>query len=172
MQRHRSNPLIMADAQNYLPIIWASSADPNKFHEAVWGRVYNGRRFGRQPRAVVTATTVKHITGAVQLAAKQGCRLSIRSGGHSWAAWSVRDDAILLDLGSLNVLEYDDSTKTVACSPNITSDKLAKFLESKDRFFPVGHCPGVGIGGFTLQGGQGMNVRVSNHQFAMARLFG
>lgn len=147
-----------------LPIIWASTSDPEAFTQAVWSRVYNGRRFSRQPRAVVQATTVEHVSGAVQLAAREGCRLSVRSGGHSWPAWSVRDDAILLDLAKFDILEYDEATQTVTCSPSITSDQLAAFLEDKGRFFPVGHCPGVGMGGFTLQGGQGMNCRVRHPQ--------
>ena len=152
----------MDDADSSLPIIWASTTDPETFSQAVWSRVYNGRRFPRQPRAVVQATTVEHVGGAVRLAAREGCRLSVRSGGHSWPAWSVRDDAILLDLAKLDILAYDEATQMVACSPSITSDQLAVFLEDKGRFFPVGHCPGVGMGGFTLQGGQGMNCRVGH----------
>ena len=35
----------------------------------------------------------------------------------------------------------------------------APYLEERGRFFPGGHCPTVGIGGFLLQGGQGWNAR-------------
>ena len=37
--------------------------------------------------------------------------------------------------------------------------ELSPFLEERGRFFPGGHCPTVGIGGFLLQGGQGWNCR-------------
>ena len=37
--------------------------------------------------------------------------------------------------------------------------ELAPYLEERGRFFPGGHCPTVGIGGFLLQGGQGWNAR-------------
>ena len=37
--------------------------------------------------------------------------------------------------------------------------ELSPYLESYGRFFPGGHCPTVGLGGFLLQGGQGWNAR-------------
>ncbi len=37
--------------------------------------------------------------------------------------------------------------------------ELAPYLDARGRFFPGGHCPTVGIGGFLLQGGQGWNAR-------------
>ena len=37
--------------------------------------------------------------------------------------------------------------------------ELAPFLAARGRFFPGGHCPTVGLGGFLLQGGQGWNAR-------------
>ena len=37
----------------------------------------------------------------VRLAASSGWTVSVRSGGHSWAAWSLHDDALLIDLGAL-----------------------------------------------------------------------
>ncbi|HEX5145612.1 MAG TPA: FAD-binding protein, partial [Conexibacter sp.] len=39
-------------------------------------------------------------------------------------------------------------------------DALLATLAQHDRFFPAGHCPGVGLGGYLLQGGYGWNGRV------------
>jgi FAD/FMN-containing dehydrogenase len=84
----------------------------------------------------------------------------VRSGGHSWAQWSVRDDALVLDLAGLRELSYDPATGIATASPAIQGGlELDPFLAKHDRFFGGGHCPTVGIGGFLLQGGQGWNAR-------------
>jgi FAD/FMN-containing dehydrogenase len=148
-------------AASPLPILHRDSTDGAAFHEAVWGRVFNQRRdTTRQPRAVVRVSDRAHVKAAVELAEKENCRVSVRSGGHSWAAWSVRDDAILLDLAWLRDLEYDDQTKVVTCSPSRTGRETNNFLAEKGRMFPGGHCPDVGLGGFLLQGGMGWNCKV------------
>lgn len=144
-----------------LSIIRRDTTDAKTFREAVWGRVFNERRdTTRQPRAVVFASKPEHVKAAIELAEQEGCRISVRSGGHSWAAWSVRDDAILIDLGELKELNYDNRTKIVSCSPSITGRVLNGFLNPRERSFPGGHCPDVGLGGFLLQGGMGWNCKV------------
>lgn len=133
--------------------------DPG-FGEAVLGRVFNGRRPSRRPDAVLFAESEQDIIDGVRLAAGEGWQVAVRSGGHSWAAWSVREGGLLIDLGGWQHLEYDGATGIVTASPSIKGGEvLSPFLESRGRFFPGGHCPTVGIGGFLLQGGQGWNQR-------------
>ena len=84
----------------------------------------------------------------------------MRAGGHSWAAWSVRDDALLIDLAGMREMTYDPGTGIATASPAVKGGaELVPFLTSHGRAFPGGHCPSVGIGGFLLQGGQGWNSR-------------
>ena len=143
-----------------LPIIWQKDALTDTYEKARVGRVFNARRPNRYPRAVVEATHPAHVQEAVQLANKLGCRASVRSGGHSWAAWSVRDDAILIDLGNMKHLEVDKEKKIVAASPSTTGMMLNEKLVPEGLLFCGGHCPDVGIGGFLLQGGMGWNCKV------------
>ncbi|KAE8453254.1 hypothetical protein EG329_011321 [Mollisiaceae sp. DMI_Dod_QoI] len=142
-----------------LPIIWQQDAPKEIYEEARVGRVFNGRKPNRYPRAVVEATHPDHVREAVQLANKLGCRVSVRSGGHSWAAWSVRDDAILIDLGNLKHLEADVEKKIVTASPSTTGMMLNEKLVPEGLMFGGGHCPDVGVGGFLLQGGMGWNCK-------------
>ena len=144
---------------NEFPIVRKGTSPDEEFHEASLGRVFNHRRPNRQPRAVVQASKPLHVKEAVQLAIKENCRVSVRSGGHSWAAWSVRDDAILIDLGNLKEIEYDEETKVVKCSPSTTGRVLNGILAQKGRMFAGGHCPDVGLGGFLLQGGMGWGCK-------------
>ena len=48
---------------------------------------------------------------AVLLARERGWQVAVRSGGHSWAQWSVRTDALVIDLGALRELAYDDDDR-------------------------------------------------------------
>lgn len=139
------------------PIIWKDSI---AYEHARVGRVFNHRRPSRYPLAVVEATTEAHIVEAVRLANQLGCRVSVRSGGHSWAAWSVRDDAILIDLGKFFHFQLDDETGILQASPSMTGRMVNRLLDPHGRMFPGGHCPDVALGGFLLQGGMGWNCKV------------
>jgi FAD/FMN-containing dehydrogenase len=129
------------------------------FEEAAVGRVFNHRRPARRPDAVLLAESIDDVVAGVKLARERGWKVAVRSGGHAWAAWSVRDSGLLIDLGGLDELSYDAERDVVRASPNVTGERLAPFLGEYGRMFPGGHCPTVGIGGFLLQGGQGWNCR-------------
>lgn len=134
-------------------------ADPD-WDEARVGRVFNGRRPDRQPDAVLLAASVADVQRGVRLATARDWTVAVRSGGHAWAAWSVRDGGLLIDLGALTDIEYDAQTHVVSAGPAVKGgDVLSPYLEQRGRFFNGGHCPSVGIGGFLLQGGQGWNQR-------------
>lgn len=140
------------------PIIWKGETG---YEKARVGRVFNYRCPDRYPVAVVEATAEGHIVEAMRLAAELGCRVSVRSGGHSWAVWSVRDEAILIDLGRYHEFSFDESTGIATASPSTTGRLVNKLLEPHGRIFPGGHCPEVALGGFLLQGGMGWNCKVS-----------
>ncbi|MBW8794496.1 MAG: FAD-binding oxidoreductase [Streptomyces sp.] len=131
------------------------------FEEAVYGRVFNARRpADRTPAAVLRAVTEQDVVEGVRLALERGWQVAVRSGGHSWAAWSVRRDALLIDLGGCREMAYDETTGIVTATPSVKGgDELNPYLAGFGRFFNGGHCPSVGIGGFLLQGGQGWNAR-------------
>lgn len=143
-----------------LSIVWRDRADPKVYEEARVGRLFNGLRPTRYPLAIVFAKTEPDIVDAVKLAIEKKCCISLRSGGHSYAAWSVRDNAILVDLCEYSEVVLDQSTGIVRVSPSMTGKDLISYLSTKGRTFPAGHCPGVGLGGFLLGGGMGWNSNV------------
>jgi len=149
------------DAKSTLPIIWKTEETSYAYEEARIGRIFNQRRPNRYPLAVVQAREQAHIVEAVKLAIEKKCRISVRSGGHSWSVSSVRDNAILVDLGDYHEMTLDETTGVVQVSSSTTSAELNTFLHPKDRMFAGGHCPDVAVGGFLLLGGVGWNARVS-----------
>lgn len=141
----------------FFPIVWRSDI---AYERARIGRVFNYRQPSRYPVAVVEAAHVGHVVEAVQLANRLGCRVSVRSGGHSWAAWSVREGSILIDLAKLYAFDLDEQTGVLRVSPSFTGQMVNKLLGDRGLMFPGGHCPDVALGGFLLQGGMGWNCKV------------
>jgi len=134
--------------------------DDRAYDAARVDRIFNRRLTDRRPAAVLKAATEQDVVLGVRLARERGWQVAVRSGGHSWAQWSVRDEALVLDLADLQELAFDEATGIATASPAVQGGMtLDPFLEKHDRFFPGGHCPTVGIGGFLLQGGQGWNAR-------------
>jgi FAD/FMN-containing dehydrogenase len=134
--------------------------DDPEFYAAATDGVFNARKPERTPAAVVVASSEQDVVDAVRLARERGWTVAVRAGGHSWAGWSVRDDALLIDLGGLREMTYDAETGIATVSPAVQGgNEFSPFLTSHGRLFTGGHCASVGLGGFLLQGGQGWNSR-------------
>lgn len=129
------------------------------YEEARVGRVFNARRPDRFPLAVLFAQCDADVIEGVKLARTVGITVSVRSGGHSWAAWSIRENALLIDLGGMHEMFLDVERKMVTVNPAVSGGELNPYLKPFGFFFPGGHCPDVGLGGFLLQGGMGWNTR-------------
>src|SRR5690348_4009086 len=65
------------------------------YEDARVGRVFNRRRPDRYPDAVLIAADADAVAEGVRLARSRGWPVAVRSGGHSWAVWSVRDGGLL-----------------------------------------------------------------------------
>jgi FAD/FMN-containing dehydrogenase len=136
-------------------LVWPE--DPG-FRAAAVGRIFNARRPEAAPAAVLFAETDADVVEGVRLARRRGWPVTVRSGGHSWAGWSVREGALLIDLGRMRELRYADGV--AVASPAVKGgEELTPFLARHGRLFTGGHCSSVGLGGFLLQGGQGWNSR-------------
>jgi FAD/FMN-containing dehydrogenase len=130
------------------------------FDAAAVSRIFNQRRPTPRPAAVLRAADAADVAAGVRLAQAEGLQVAVRAGGHSWAAWSLRDDTLLIDLAAFTAMSYDDDTGVAAVGPAVRGGvDLDPFLAARGRFFAGGHCPTVGLGGFLLQGGMGWNCR-------------
>lgn len=122
--------------------------------------VWNGRTPDRYPDLIVRAAGEQDVVRAVGLARDEGIKIGVRSGGHSWAANHVRDGGLLLDLSRLTGAAVDAGAMTATAEPGCPGNELLSELGEQGLFFPAGHCPGVALGGYLLQGGYGWNGRV------------
>lgn len=113
----------------------------------------------RYPDRIVQANSVDDVVAAVRWAKSAGQRVSVRSGGHSWSGNHVRDGGVLIDVSRLKAVNIDKASMTATAEPGIGGSVFLKQLMQHDLFFPVGHCLGVALGGYLLQGGFGWNGR-------------
>ncbi|MEU3618145.1 FAD-binding oxidoreductase [Streptomyces sp. NPDC006872] len=130
-----------------------------RYERARLDAVWNERKPDRYPDVIVLADSEQDVVAAVRLARREGLAIGIRSGGHSWVGNGVRDGGMLLDLSRLQDVRVDPLTGTAAVQPAAKGPALLDQLAPHGLFFPTGHAPTVGIGGFILGGGYGWNSR-------------
>ena len=130
------------------------------YEEARSAAVWNARTPERYPDLIVQAVSEDDVITAVRLAGVEEMTIGIRAGGHSWAGNHVREGGMLLDVSRLREATIDRDAMTATAQPGCPGNETLAALLEQDRFFPAGHCPGVALGGYLLQGGFGWNGRV------------
>ncbi|WP_051740417.1 FAD-binding oxidoreductase [Streptomyces xylophagus] len=129
------------------------------YEQARLDAVWNERKPDRYPDLIVFAEHDRDVVAAVRLARREGLAIGIRSGGHSWVGNGVRDGGMLLDLSRMQDITLDLVSHTASVQPAVKGPALLERLGEHGLFFPTGHAPTVGIGGFILGGGYGWNSR-------------
>ena len=129
------------------------------FDAAVLATSFSGRDPGRRPDIYVQANNTTDVVAAVKRAREEGHKISLCSGGHSWAQNHLRAGGLLLDLSRLNTIDINAGARTARVGPGCWSVDLDRALKRLGLFFPVAHAPDVCLGGFLLQGGFGWNSR-------------
>ncbi|BCL25558.1 FAD-binding oxidoreductase [Streptomyces aurantiacus] len=133
--------------------------DDANYEEARLGAVWNARKPDRFPDVIVVAEDERDVVEAVRIARAEGLCVSVRSGGHSWVGNGVREGGLLVDLSRLQEITVDPHARTAAVQPSAKGPAIQQALAPHGLFFPTGHAPTVGIGGFILGGGYGWNSR-------------
>ncbi len=129
------------------------------FDAAIMATLFNKRDYGRRPEMMVIPADVDDIITTVRYAKNVGLRLSICSGGHSWSANHLREGSILINMKGFNTFDFNKDAMTATAGTGVGGSVLLTELYKHDLFFPAGHCKGVCIGGYLLQGGFAWNGR-------------
>ena len=130
-----------------------------EYERLLMSTLFNKRPLTQIPDLMVRPQDTDDVITTVNHARTIGKKISIFSGGHSWSANHMRADTILLDMGHFNQFEIDREAQTAAAGPATDGSTFLKGAMKQGLFFPVGHCKGVCIGGYLLQGGFGWNGR-------------
>jgi FAD/FMN-containing dehydrogenase len=119
--------------------------------------VWNGLLPARFPDVIVQAHDTDDVVAAIRLARANGFHVGVRSGGHSWTASHLRDGGLLLDVSRLDHCTVEPDRMTADVGPGKVASVFATELDAQGLFFPAGHCEGICLGGYLLQGGYGWN---------------
>ncbi|GAB4028614.1 DAPG hydrolase family protein [Spirosoma koreense] len=129
------------------------------FDKLVLDTLFNKIDPGKRPEMVVEPQTVQDIIATLKYARSVGKKITVCSGGHSFSANHVRDNSILLLMKQFNSYDINVDAMTAKAGPGVGGSVLMQALYKHNLFFPAGHCKGVCIGGYLLQGGYGWNGR-------------
>jgi FAD/FMN-containing dehydrogenase len=124
----------------------------------------NGRhdfnsRFDRYPAGIVYCSDATDAQNAIVWAQAQRLPVSVRSGGHSYEAYSALDDRLVIDLSGLAHVKVDHAGGSAAMGPGVRLLDLYRALAAEGVAIAGGTCPGVGFGGLVLGGGIGFRSR-------------
>lgn len=121
------------------------------------GVVWQARKPRRRPAMIVRPNSVEAVVKAVGYASENGLKVCAKSSGHNLWGNFLRDDAMLIDMWNFRKVELDGDAAWV--EPSVWSRDIMLELGKHGRAFPAAHCASVGMGGFLLGGGVGLNCR-------------
>jgi FAD/FMN-containing dehydrogenase len=113
----------------------------------------------RRPLAIVRAADAEDVAAAVTFAREHDLPLSVRSGGHSLAQYTVIDGAVVVDFSAMKRVQIDPETRLARVQPGATSGDLAGPANAHGLALTTGDTYSVGMGGLVTGGGIGYMVR-------------
>ncbi|MBE1581630.1 FAD-binding oxidoreductase [Amycolatopsis roodepoortensis] len=119
-------------------------------------RVFNPAFDGFKPAAIAKCAKPEDVQAAVSIAARR-VPIAARSGGHSYAGYSVPDGGLMIDLGGMSSVDVQGEQVVIGAGAKLKDVYAA--LGGAGRCLPAGSCPSVGIAGLTLGGGIGVLAR-------------
>lgn len=116
-------------------------------------------RFAASPLLIVFCQSVQDVVNAVNWAQMSGVPVRVRSGRHSYEAFSVADDALIIDLNDMEQIRFDRTTGQATIQAGAELVAIYETLAAEGVTIPGGSCATVGITGLTLGGGYGLLAR-------------
>jgi FAD/FMN-containing dehydrogenase len=116
---------------------------------------WNGR-FSIRPQAIVFAATVDDVRNAIAWARQEGVPLRPRCGRHSYEAFSLVENGLVLDVSAMNDVVLDAGSGHVRIGAGANLGIVYERLIQDHRTIAAGSCATVGVAGLTLGGGVGL----------------
>ena len=110
------------------------------------------------PAGIAVCESAADVSASILWARRNGVALVARSGGHSYAGYSCTR-GLQIDVTRLRNVAFDTSTGVLTIGAGARNDELFSALERHGVAITHGNCLGVGVAGFLLGGGIGLNMR-------------
>lgn len=113
----------------------------------------------RRPAAIARCKTVDDVRAALAFGRKQGLRIAVRSGGHSFPGHSIVDDGLVIDLRQMNGVNLDAAARRVVVGGGAVWSEVDSVTTPQGLAVTGGHVSHTGVAGLTLGGGVGHLMR-------------
>ncbi|KAE8375745.1 hypothetical protein BDV26DRAFT_283220 [Aspergillus bertholletiae] len=152
-------PVIPISLQRCLNTTGASVVYPGNLNYNALSHPQNSN-YEPHPGAIVIPKSSKEVAASVRcVAAEKGSvKLSVRGGGHGYAAYSFSGQ-VVIDSRGMTDINVNEEMEEVTVQFGQTLGPLAVAIGRKGYALPHGTCPGVGIAGHSLGGGWGFTSR-------------
>jgi len=121
---------------------------------AIWNA-----RFDQRPDMIVRCEGARDVQESVAFSRDKGLQLSVKGGGHSFAANTVGDGGLLVDLSPMKQIEIDPVSKTARIASGVKWGEFDSLAQNHGLASPGGTVSTVGVSGYTLGGGSGYLAR-------------
>jgi len=116
-------------------------------------------RFDRTPDFIACCESAGDIAASINFARQSDVKLSVKGGGHSYAANSVADGGLLLDLSRMKDVQVDPESRIVRVAPGVTCADMDGATQKYGLATPTPTVSSVGVIGAALGGGAGYLTR-------------
>jgi hypothetical protein len=110
------------------------------------------------PAGIVRCVSRENVQAAIKWCRRFGVSPTARSGGHSYAGFSMTD-GLMIDVRGIDRAAHDTKTRQIRIGGGVSNGRIFQLLGSTDTAITHGRCPTVGAAGFLLGGGIGFNMR-------------
>ncbi len=126
-------------------------ADP-RYDEArrLWNALHD-----RRPAVMLRPASASEVPTAIQFGREHGLELTVRSGGHSLAAFTGREGGLVVDMSAMRRVEVDPRSRTARANGGALLGELDVAAQAHGLVCPVGVVGHTGVAGLTLGGGVG-----------------
>ena len=112
------------------------------------------KRVSHRPAVIAVCHNTNGVAQSIQLARERRLAVAIKSGGHSFEGFSGNDAGLVVNLSTMNSIDWLDNGR-IRVGPGCKLSQLYDHLLPRKRIVPAGSCAGVGIGGLASGGGYG-----------------
>lgn len=120
--------------------------------------VWNGM-IDKRPAAIARCSGVADVIDVVNYARSKGLPATVRGGGHNVAGKAVRNDALTIDLSSMNHVHVDPDARRARAGGGSVWGSLDRETLAFNLVTTGGTVSSTGVGGLTLGGGLGWLMR-------------
>ena len=117
-------------------------------------KLWNGM-FDRRPAVIVRSAGAADVIGAVKVARRDGLRVAVRGGGHSFPGHSVCDEGLVIDLSCMKAIRVDPGARTARAQAGVKWIEFDQETQAFGLATTGGTVSDTGIAGLTLGGGLG-----------------